>query len=122
MKKLGLILIIAPLVFNFIGCDSATDSKATSVGQAPTLLQPSNNATGVSRYPVFKWSGEADKLEISTNPNFNPPDRSANVSGTQYQLPDPPLAPTQVYFWRAGKTSGSTVIWSNSWKFTTGAN
>ncbi|MCI0449941.1 MAG: hypothetical protein L0Y79_09190 [Chlorobi bacterium] len=119
MKKLGLILIIVSILYSFIGCDSATDSKATSVTR-PSLLEPVDNATGVSRYPTFKWSGEADRLEVSRNSNFSNP-IGRNISGTQYQLTDTLLDANTVYFWRVGKTSGSTIYWSeNSWRFTTG--
>jgi len=120
MKKIGFLIIILSIAVSiFGGCDSATDSKATTVTGPPTLLEPVNNATNVSLNPTFKWSGEADRLEISTNPNFENPERSSNVSGTQYVLPAPPLLPSKVYFWRAGKTSGTTINWANSFRFTT---
>lgn len=103
----------------FYGCDSASDSVATTVTR-PTLLEPVDNATGVSRYPVLKWSGEADKLEVSTSSNFSTVDYPANVTGTEHTVTTQ-LSASTTYFWHVGKTSGSTVNWSSeAFRFTTG--
>ncbi|MBZ0202515.1 MAG: hypothetical protein IT281_08560 [Ignavibacteria bacterium] len=111
------IVVIAVLFFQ--ACDSATDSKSTGVA-TPVLVQPSDTATNVSLSPVFKWTGNADKLLISTNANFDNP-RQENVSGNEFTLPAPPLSAQQTYFWKAGATSGSTVYWSTMiWRFRTG--
>ncbi len=100
------------------GCDSPTESKATSVS-APSLSEPADNASGVSRTPMFKWTGNANKLVYATNSNFDNA-VTIDVSGTEYTMASPMNANT-TYFWKAGKTNGTTVVWcSNFWRFTTG--
>ncbi len=120
MKILSFAVFIALFsVLFFQACDSATDSKSTGVA-TPVLVQPADTSTGISLNPLFKWTGNADKLLISTNANFNNP-RQENVTGNEFTLPAPPLSAHQTYFWKAGVTSGSTTYWSTMiWRFTTG--
>lgn len=120
MRIIPIVAIIALIsVFSFQACDSATDSKSQSAA-TPVLVQPVDTASGVSLNPTFKWTGNADRILISTNQNFDNP-RQETVSGNEYTLPAPPLVAQQTYFWKAGVTSGSTVYWSTMvWRFTTG--
>jgi lysyl endopeptidase len=100
------------------GCDSPTETKATSV-TAPTLSEPADNATGVSRTPHFKWTGSADKLEYATNSTFDNA-VSNDVSGTEFTLATP-LSANTTYFWRAGKMNGTSIVWCSTYlRFTTG--
>ncbi|MCX7878841.1 MAG: hypothetical protein N2510_09440 [Ignavibacteria bacterium] len=97
-------------VFIISSCDSPTETKATSV-TAPSLINPPDNATGVSLTPTFSWRGQGDKLQISTNSNFDGA-ISYEVTGESYTLTTA-LQRSTVYFWRVGLTSGSTVYWSS---------
>lgn len=119
MKKqlfFGVLLIISALYLG--ACDSPTDSKATSVN-APVLVSPEDNATGIALTPLFKWSGSADKIIYATNSNFNNA-VTISVNGTEFRL-NTSLSPNTTYFWKAGITSGSSTLWSASyWRFTTG--
>ena len=116
MKILFLTLILsAVLILN--GCGSDTVTQPPPAATPPTLTSPADNATGVPLTPTFKWSGEADKLQVSTNSGFTSLTIDATVSGTEYTPPNS-LA-SGVYFWRAGKTSGGTVYWSTVFRFTT---
>ena len=99
------------------GCDSPTETRAISI-TPPSLISPPDNATGVSLTPTFTWRGNADKLAIATNSNFDGA-MTYEVSGESFTLTNP-LAPNTVYFWKAGITSGSGVYWSSSiYRFTT---
>jgi hypothetical protein len=120
MRKLTsfAVLLILFSAILITGCDSPTETKATSV-TAPSLSEPADNATGVSRTPVFKWTGSADKLVYATNSNFDNA-VTIDVSGSEYTMPSPMNANT-TYFWKAGKTNGTTVVWcANYRRFTTG--
>lgn len=109
---LFLILVAVP------GCDSPTESKAVSVS-APSLSEPTDNATGIALTPHFKWTGNADKLECATNSNFENA-ISWDVSGSEYTASSP-LSANTTYFWRAGKMNGNSIVWSETnWRFTTG--
>ena len=110
IRYLFIILIIITVVIAN-GCDSASDSKATSVA-APILVSPVDGDTTVSRTPAFSWTNNADKLEIDENAAFSSP-FSYNVSGTQFTFPAQLMANTW-YYWRAGITSGTTTYWSES--------
>lgn len=121
MRKLTsfAVLLILFSAMLFTGCDSPTETKATSV-TAPTLSEPTDNATSISLTPTFKWSGTADKLEIATNSTFSNPVYSNAVSGTEFTIPSGVLQAGTTYFWRAGKSSGGTMYWcATSYRFTT---
>lgn len=120
MRKLILISALSAFIFilTFSGCDSPTDSKAISV-TAPSLSEPADNSSGITRTPNFKWTGSADKLECATNSNFENA-ISWDVSGSEYTIPTP-LNPGTTYFWRAGKKNGTAIVWCEQyWRFTTG--
>ncbi len=109
------LLILFASIFFFNGCDSPSGSKPDVVSK-PVLVAPSDNATNVSLAPLFKWTGAADKMEIAVNPGFGAGDikHTAAVSGQQYQMPSNILQKGTLYYWRAGKTSGSSIDWSES--------
>jgi hypothetical protein len=101
------------------GCDSATDSKSVSV-TTPSLIEPADNDSNVVLAPTFKWSGSADKLQVAPNSTFSTPVYSSDITGTQFTMPSGYLDNYTIYYWRAGKTSGSTVYWSStSFRFKT---
>jgi hypothetical protein len=122
MKNLFILLFILFTVqFLFNGCDSPSGSKPDVVAK-PVLVSPVDKATNVSLTPLFKWTGTADKLEIATNPSFGAGDimHSAAVSGQQYSMPSNKLQRGITYYWRAGKTTGTSIDWSASiFSFTT---
>jgi hypothetical protein len=115
MKYFSLAIIVMLAVIWGYGCDSVTDSKPVST-TPPTLTAPPDNDTNVALLPVFTWTGNADKLEISTISNFETIFHSATVTGNQYVYPGTPaLESGKYYYWRAGVSAGSTVYWSTSY-------
>jgi hypothetical protein len=122
MRYKSIFLTASLLVFVLsiiTGCDSPTETKAVSVS-SPTLVAPADNSQNVSVTPTFTWTGDADKLQVCTNTNYTTLEYSADVSGTSHTMSGHTLGSGgSVYFWRAGKTSGTTVYWSDSYRFTT---
>lgn len=117
--KLFLLSFLVGIFLLISGCDSPTESVSISITR-PSLTEPADNATGVPLTPVFKWTGEADKLMISVNSSYSNP-VEINVSGNQHTLAAGILKANTIYFWKAGKTSDGTVYWSvNNYRFTTG--
>lgn len=111
-NKFIYLIILFASVFFLNGCDSPSGSKPDAVTK-PTLVSPTDNATNVSVTPTFQWSGEANKLEISLNPNFSTLVHSTNVTGQTYTAPAGVLLKNTRYYWHAGKTSGSDIYWSD---------
>ncbi len=111
MKTLLSLTFIILLSALYLGCDSATDSKSISV-TAPGLVQPANNDTMVAAAPLFKWTNNADQLQIDVNSSFEAPFYSTAVTGNEFQLPAGILSPSTFYYWRAGNTVGGTTYWS----------
>jgi hypothetical protein len=120
MKYLAVILTVSLIVFLLIsGCDSPSGSKPETVTK-PSLVSPTDNATNISLTPTFTWTGSADILEISVNPNFSTVLHSASVSGQSYVMPSGKLQKNTRYYWHAGKKSGSDIFWSdNKFSFVT---
>jgi hypothetical protein len=118
--KLIYFIFISIIILSLSSCDSPTDSKATNVN-APSLISPPNNDTLPTFTPTFKWSGLADKFQISLYPSFNTLFYSVNVSDSQYTLPGNVLTlHHQMYYWHAGKTSGGTTYWAElTYRFVT---
>lgn len=113
------IILLIILILTSAGCDSPTDSKAITVS-APSLVEPADNSTGISLAPIFKWSGDASKIEIATNTTFENPVYTSEVSGTEFTLPSGVLQGGTVYFWRAGKSVSNSMYWSaDAYRFTT---
>lgn len=108
--------ILLSLLFVFSSCDSPSGSKPDAVTK-PSLISPNDNATNISTNPTFKWNGEADKLEVSSNITFSQVVYSATVSGQTHTMPAGYLGTNSRYYWHAGKTSGSDIYWSDE-KFT----
>jgi hypothetical protein len=113
---LTFLLILSISLFIFNGCDSPSGAKPDPVTK-PSLSSPNDNATNVSLTPTFTWTGAADILEVSVNPNFSPVLHSSSVSGQSYKLPSGILQKNSRYYWHAGKKSGSDIYWSDE-KFT----
>ena len=117
--KIIILFIFSVSIFYFSGCDSVTDSKSVSV-TTPSLLEPADNDSNIVLAPTFKWTGSADKLQVATNSTFSTVVYSSDVSGNEHTMSGYHLDYYTIYFWRAGKTSGSTVYWSSSsFKFKT---
>jgi len=114
MKYFASFILFIMMGYSFIGCDNPTQTKATNVSP-PTLVSPSDYDSNVSVTPTFMWDGNANKLEVATNPNFTNIVHSASVTGNQYTLTPPPLDHGLFYYWRAGITSGQNVYWSENY-------
>lgn len=115
MKKLPIILLsVFCLQFIISSCDSPTGGSTAEVVSKPSPLEPVDNATNISLTPLFKWTGSADKIEISTSTNFSSPVYAANISGQQYLMPSGKLQNNKDYFWHIGKTNGQYIDWSTT--------
>lgn len=119
MKYLSFTLAIILTVLFVYGCDSVSDSKPVGT-TPPTLTTPADNDTTVPVMPVFRWSGSADKLEISTSSAFGTSViHSVTVSDSVYIYNGAPLDPERYYYWHAGITAGNKVYWSDIFTFKT---
>jgi len=100
-------------------CGDPNQPKATNI--IPPVLVAPPAGQNVTQPFTFRWSGTADKLEIGYTPSFSNPVWSVTVAGNQYNMPPDTLANNgQLYYWRVGITSGSTVYWSyETWHFKT---
>jgi hypothetical protein len=120
MKYLILFCFLAFLIILQSGCDSATDSKSISTAP-PVLVSPYDNDSNVATLTTFVWTGTADVIWLDVNSSFSNPVSYA-VSGTTFTVTDP-LSSYGSYYWKAGRTIGSTTYWSdNYYYFRTGAN
>ncbi|MGB5874316.1 MAG: carbohydrate binding domain-containing protein [Bacteroidota bacterium] len=94
---------------------------------APVLDSPPYGTDGVSVTPTLVWHHAIGALfygiEIATDPDFvNIVGAYCGVYGNYFTLPDP-LSGTTTYYWRMNATnSGGTSVFSEIWKFTTGAS
>lgn len=115
MKYISITMIVLFAMFWSYGCDSVTDSKPVNT-TPPVLTAPPDNDTNQSLNPVFRWTGSADKLEVSRSPDFSDIIHSTSVTGNEYTYPGtPPLSPRTYYYWRAGITAGTTTTWSQDY-------
>ena len=120
MKFAGLLFVLVVFVFLYEGCDSVTDSKPIS-NAPPVLLKPYNNDTNVSIHTTFEWSGTADVIWLDVNPSFSNP-VVFTVTGNSYTVTDP-LSIYGAYYWKAGRTVGGKIYWSeNYYYFVTGGS
>ncbi|MDR3503121.1 MAG: T9SS type A sorting domain-containing protein [Legionella sp.] len=91
--------------------------------EAPTLVSPSDGATGVSINLSLAWNASngatSYQLQVSTNSSFST--TRVNLSGitsTSYTINN--LANDSTYYWRVNATNaGGTSVWSTVWSFTT---
>jgi hypothetical protein len=94
--------------------------------EAPVLISPSNDSTGVSSNLVFTWQpqniSERCELQISTNSIFsNLILDQTNITGTNFSISG--LLLNSVYYWRVkSENSAGFSDWSKVFKFTTIAN
>ncbi|MBD3615416.1 MAG: T9SS type A sorting domain-containing protein [Gracilimonas sp.] len=89
---------------------------------APTLVSPSNGATGVATNPTLQWNS-ADRadtyhVQVATSTDFSSPvvDQSG-LSQTNYQPAG--LNHSTTYYWRVrAANQGGNSEWSDIWSFT----
>jgi len=89
----------------------------------PTLLSPSNGATGVSTSPTLSWSTSTGAtgyhLQVSTSPSFS----SFTVNDSSLVTASRQVGPLQyntTYWWHVNaKNAAGTSNWSSTWSFTT---
>lgn len=104
------------------------DKGAPPPGPGPfNLLQPPNNATGVSTGPLFDWSDSQGaiyyQISAADNPNFTNPLFTFSVGESQYQAGPGTFQTNRQYWWRvAAFNSGGGRTWGdpNPSTFTTG--
>lgn len=118
VKIINLIVLVSFLLM--FGCQGFMDagSSATHI-VAPVPISPIDKATGIYPAPAFQWSGDADKLQVSTDPSFSSLAFSMDVTGKQgYCMDGGILKRGQLYFWRVGKSYTNDIEWSNAYSFT----
>ena len=92
---------------------------------APTLLLPTNGATGVSVTPVLDWddvpTADSYRIQLSTNSGFTTTAfDTSGVAVSQLTVPAGKLNNNTQYYWRVNATNlGGTSPWSTVWNFTT---
>lgn len=114
MKKI-LLTVLLMLSFTFSNESFAQISP-------PTLLQPPNNATGVSTTPLLDWTdvSGATSYRVQVIQGINTVIDHGNLPSSQYQvLSNEALAPTTSYYWRAAAIAGSDTAWSGYFTFET---
>jgi hypothetical protein len=103
-------------------------SKFTTVvaaPSAPTLLTPSNSATGVALTPVLDWNDVAGvtsyQIQVSTNAGFTAIIKdTSGVLSSQYQVLVGALSNNTQYYWRVNATNaGGTSAFTSAFNFTT---
>lgn len=92
---------------------------------APSIIAPTNNATGVSLTPTIDWSdvsgADSYQLQVSTNSGFtNIIVNLEALAASQYTVPSGVLSSNTQYFWRVTALNefGYSVI-GGPWSFTT---
>lgn len=89
----------------------------------PVLVAPVNGALSIDLQTTFDWEAVATaedyRIQFAHSPSFNPVVHAATVDGTQY-VPEPPLEPSRLYFWRVrGDNADEEGEWSADYSFTT---
>ena len=94
-----------------------------SISTVPTLVSPTDGATGVSIGPTLSWNASSGatsyQVQVSANSGFSTTvfDRS-NIVGTSQQVSG--LANITLYYWRVNAANaGGTSPWSEVRSFTT---
>jgi hypothetical protein len=96
-----------------------------SAPSAPTLVSPSNGATGVSLTPTLQWnavSGASSyRVQVDDNSDFSSVVVDASgLTGTSYSVPSGKLNYNTKYYWRVNASNSyGTSGWSSVWNFTT---
>ncbi|OGU27792.1 MAG: hypothetical protein A2X66_07410 [Ignavibacteria bacterium GWA2_54_16] len=92
----------------------------------PTLVSPSNGASGVSMSPTLTWNSDSGAasytLQVSTSATFatNIIDQTG-LAGASFTASG--LATNTVYYWRVNAANpAGTSGWSTAWSFTTSAS
>ena len=118
VKSFSLIILTGFLLFT--GCEGFMEPGSTAKQvTTPFPISPTDNTTGIYPAPAFQWSGEADKLQVSTNSNFSNIVFSLDVTNLQgYCMEGGILERGGLYFWRVGKSYGSDISWSRAFSFT----
>ncbi|MGA9364840.1 MAG: LamG-like jellyroll fold domain-containing protein [Bacteroidota bacterium] len=95
----------------------------SSAPPPPTLLAPSNGATGISTSPTLSWNSSTGatsyRLQVSTDTSFSPTvfDQSG-ITTTSYSVSG--LANSTTYYWHVNASNeGGPSAWSSTWSFTT---
>lgn len=110
----------SPNLLLFFG-SAGTPPPATPPA-APTLLSPSNGATGrpVTSSSV-SWSASTGTVtytvELSTSTSFTEPLLRNSVTTTSTSFSG--LSALTTYYWRVGATNAAGTTWSSTWSFTT---
>ena len=88
----------------------------------PTLMSPSDAATGIVTSPYVSWAASAGAtsyhLQVSSDQSFGTLAYDQNnITGTFLQVSG--LQKSTVYYWRVSASNGFTSAFSAFWKFTT---
>ena len=121
MKRINLFSFIIVTGFLFLsGCQGFMDpSPIANTVTTPYPTAPPNNASNIYPAPAFSWSGSADRLQVSTDPDFTNIVFNIIVSSESgYCMDTGILKSGNLYFWRVGKSYGNDVAWSDAFNFT----
>ncbi|MBM4176054.1 MAG: T9SS type A sorting domain-containing protein [Ignavibacteria bacterium] len=94
-----------------------------SAPSSPTLLSPTNGATGQSTTLTLSWNASSGastyRLQVATDNGFsNIIFNDSTISGTSQQISS--LSAGTTYYWRVNaKNAGGTSSYSSIWNFTT---
>jgi len=114
-------------IWNGTNYASATLSVAVPAPGAPTLVSPSNSATGLSVLPTLTWNSSANaisyRLIIATDNLFsNVVFNDSTITDTSKTLASA-IQNNKTYYWKvSAKNSSGTSSYSTVWSFTTIAN
>jgi|GEM_PF-925668 len=103
---------------------SATLTISLQAPEAPTLVTPVNNATGVGTLPTLTWNASANatsyRLIISTKADFTDVVyNDSTITDTSKTLTSA-LQNNKQYYWKVNAKNGSgTSSYSTTWNFTT---
>ncbi|OGU61221.1 MAG: hypothetical protein A2X64_06575 [Ignavibacteria bacterium GWF2_33_9] len=101
----------------------STAMQFSTMLDAPQLISPDNNSTGVSTTPKYIWSSipntDVYEIQVSTDINFNTVDFVADsLKDTTVISAD--LLSDNTYYWHVrAKNEFSTSPWSTTWIFKT---
>lgn len=92
--------------------------------QAPALVTPVNNSTGISLTPLLNWdsvtSASSFRIRLSADSTFTTNLIDTVLTLTQYQVYAGKLLNNTKYFWRVNASNScATGSWSQTWNFRT---